>query len=71
MSIRHICGVPRKARRGIRLLGAKVRGCGCFELNSGPLEEQRALLKSERLLHLPESIRKFSESTKEGTLISK
>lgn len=45
-----------EARKGIRLPGAKVRGCGCFELNSGPLEEQRALLKPESLLHLPESL---------------
>ena len=46
--------------KGVRSLGTAGLGsgelpCGCWELNSGPLEEQSVLPSAEPLLQLPDS----------------
>jgi hypothetical protein len=51
-----VCLVPEEAREVIRFPGTGVKGselpCGCWELNPGPLLEQRVLLPSEQALQL-------------------
>ena len=49
VSVHHVCAVPVEARRGCHIPGTGVTDscellCGCWELNLGPLEEQRVLL---------------------------
>jgi hypothetical protein len=50
----HAVAVFRHTRRGHQILlqGGCESPCGCWELNSGPLEEQSVLLTTEPSLHL-------------------
>ena len=47
-----MCAVPIEAREGVRSPRTGVTGgcelpCGCWELNSGPLEEEHVLLNNQ------------------------
>lgn len=46
----HLCGYPQRPEEVVRYLRAGVQvthSCGCWELNSSPLQEQQALITTE------------------------
>ena len=57
MSVPHVCLVHTDNRRDMGFLGTGLIDyceppCGCWELNTGPLEEQVVLLITELFLQL-------------------